>query len=118
MKSARQLFDEARAKIKQVTAAEVRDRVAAGEPITLIDVREANEWNIGHLPNAIHIARGVLESNIDNRVPRDATVVLYCASGNRSALAALSLEEMGYSNVASMAGGFKDWVAIGGDIAD
>ena len=118
MKSAQELFNEARAKIAQVSAADVRRRLDAGEPITLIDVREQNEWNLGHLPGAVHISRGVLESNIEQRVPRDATVVLYCASGNRSAMSALSLEEMGYRSVASMSGGFKDWVAQGGEIAD
>lgn len=118
MKSAQQLFQEARARTTQVSAAEVRKRLDAGERLTLVDVRESNEWNLGHLPGAIHIPRGILESNIDHRVPRDATVVLYCASGNRSALAALSLEEMGYARVESMSGGFKDWVASGGDIED
>jgi rhodanese-related sulfurtransferase len=118
MKTAQQLFAEAKASITQVTAREVQDRLASGEEITLIDVREQNEWNLGHAAPAMYIGRGVLESQIESRVPRDAHVVLICASGNRSALAARTLEEMGYTNVASMAGGFRDWVATGGEVAD
>ena len=67
---------------------------------------------------AVYLSRGVLETSIEARVPRDSTLVLYCASGNRSALAAVTLQEMGYENVASMAGGFRDWVGTGGDVAD
>jgi rhodanese-related sulfurtransferase len=104
--------------ITQVTARETQDRIARGEPLVLIDIREQNEWNLGHAAGAIYIGRGVLESQIEQRVPRDAQIVLYCASGNRTALAARTLGEMGYSNVASMAGGFRDWVASGGEVAD
>jgi rhodanese-related sulfurtransferase len=89
-----------------------------GESFVLIDVRESNEWNLGHIPGAIHISRGILEGQIEARVPRESNIVLYCASGNRSALAALALEEMGYPRVASMSGGIKEWVATGGDIDD
>jgi rhodanese-related sulfurtransferase len=84
----------------------------------LVDVREQNEWNLGHAAPAEYIGRGVLESQVESRVPRDARVVLMCASGNRSALAAVTLQQMGYANVASMAGGFRDWVASGGSVAD
>ncbi len=118
MKTAQQLFAEAKANITEVTAREVQDRLAGGESLVLIDVREQNEWNLGHAAPAMYIGRGVLESQIESRVPRDANVVLICASGNRSALAARTLGEMGYSNVASMAGGFRDWVASGGEVAD
>ncbi len=118
MKTAQQLIAEAKAVITEVTAREVQDRLAGGEPLVLIDIREQNEWNLGHAAPAIYIGRGVLESQIEARVPRDATVVLYCASGNRSALAARTLQEMGYAHVASLAGGFRDWAASGGAIAD
>lgn len=118
IKSGRQLIDEAKARCKEVTAREVQQRVAAGEKMVLLDIREPDEWNLGHIPKADYIARGVLETTIEGRVPREATLILYCASGNRSALAAVTLQEMGYDNVASMAGGFKDWVATGGDIED
>lgn len=118
IKSGQQLIAEAKAKIKQVTTREVQQRLANGEKIVLLDIREANEWNLGHIPNAEYLSRGVLETTIEGRIPRDATIVMYCASGNRSALAAVTLEEMGYEDVASMAGGFRDWVGTGGDVED
>ena len=118
IKTGQQLIAEAKLRISEVTARDVQKRMAAGETITLLDIREANEWNLGHIPGAAWLSRGGMETAIEARVPRDATVVLYCASGNRSALAAVTLNEMGYASVASMAGGFKDWVAIGGDVAD
>jgi rhodanese-related sulfurtransferase len=118
VKSGQQLITEAKTKIKEVTTRDVQQRLANGEKITLLDIREANEWNLGHIPNAVYLSRGVLETSIEARVPRDATLVLYCASGNRSALAAVTLGEMGYENVASMAGGFRDWVGTGGDVED
>ena len=104
--------------VSEVTAREVQDRIARGDALVLIDIREQQEWNLGHAAPAIYIGRGVLESQIEARVPRDAHVVLLCASGNRSALAARTLQEMGYADVASMAGGFRDWVATGGEVAD
>lgn len=118
MKTAQQLIAEAKAAITEVTAREVQDALAHGEALTLIDIREQNEWAMGHAAPAQYIGRGVLESQIEAKVPRDARVVLMCASGNRSALAAVTLTEMGYSNVASLAGGFRDWVASGGAVAD
>lgn len=118
MKTAQEIFANAKSRIREVSAADVRQQLQGDNTPTVIDVREQNEWNLGHVPGAMHIGRGVLESSIEARVPRDANIVLYCASGNRSALAAIALEEMGYGQVASMAGGFKGWVAAGGDIAD
>lgn len=118
MKTAQQLIAEAKAAISEVTPGEVQMALARGEPIVLIDVREQHEWNLGHAEPAMYIGRGVLESQIEARVPRDARVVLMCASGNRSALAARTLQEMGYASAASMAGGFRDWVASGGAVAD
>ncbi|WP_337169692.1 rhodanese-like domain-containing protein [Gemmatimonas aurantiaca] len=118
MKTAQQLIAEAKAQISEVTAREVQDQLARGESLALIDIREQNEWSLGHAKPAQYIGRGVLENQIEAKVPRDARVVLMCASGNRSALAALTLREMGYTNVASMAGGFRDWVASGGEVAD
>lgn len=118
MKTAQQLIAEAKASITEVTAREVQAALARGESLALIDIREQNEWNLGHAAPAQYIGRGVLESQIEAKVPRDARVVLMCASGNRSALAAVTLHEMGYENVASLAGGFRDWVASGGEVAD
>ena len=118
MKTAQQLFADAKAVINETTPREVQEQIARGDPLAFIDIREQNEWNLGHAATAIYIGRGVLESQIESRVPRDTPVVLYCASGNRSALAARVLEEMGYTSVASMAGGFRDWVASGGEVVD
>src|SRR5688500_7205050 len=116
MKTAAQLFAEAKQRITEVSPQDVRDAIARGDDLALIDVREPNEWNLGHLPGAAHIPRGVLESSIESRVPRERRVVLYCASGNRSALAAETLGQMGYRDVASMAGGFRGWAESGGDV--
>lgn len=118
IKSGKQLIAEAKTRIREVSTRDVQQRLANGERMVLLDIREANEWNLGHIPNAVYLSRGVLETTIEERIPREATVVLYCASGNRSALAAVTLQEMGYDNVASMAGGFRDWVGTGGDVAD
>ena len=118
MKTSQQLIDEAKAAIRQVTPQDVLEQVQRGDDIVLVDIREQNEWNLGHLPNALYIGRGVLEREIEKRVPRDANIVLYCASGNRSALSARVLEEMGYTSVASMSGGIREWVDRGGEVED
>lgn len=118
IKTGQQLIAEAKTRIREVTARDVQQRVAKGETMVLMDIREPDEWNLGHIPNAVYLPRGIMETSIEARVPRDATLVLYCASGNRSALAAVTLQEMGYQNVASMAGGFRDWVGTGGDVED
>lgn len=116
MKSAAELFADAKVRVPQVTAADTIAQRAADASVVLIDVREDREWNLGHAAGAVHMSRGTLESKIDTAVPRDATVVLYCASGNRSALSAESLGQMGYTNVSSMAGGFRAWVDANGDV--
>jgi rhodanese-related sulfurtransferase len=117
-KSAADLFAEAKQRITEVTPQDVRDMQARGEEFVLLDVREPNEWNLGHLPNAIHIPRGILESGVEARVPRDQRVVIYCASGNRSALAAETLQQMGYTSASSMSGGFRGWAESGGAVED
>jgi rhodanese-related sulfurtransferase len=116
MKSAPELFADARSRVKEVTAADTIARRTTDSGLVLIDVREDREWNVGHAEGAHHMSRGTLESKIDTVVPRDATIVLYCASGNRSALAAESLQAMGYTNVASMSGGFRAWVDANGAV--
>ncbi len=110
------LVDEAKAHILKVTPAEVMDQQRANEPLMLIDVRDGNEVNLGTIPNAVHLSRGNLEKLIEGVAPRDARIVLFCGSGSRSALAAESLGRMGYLDVASMRGGFRDWADSGGDI--
>ena len=115
-KTATDLFSEARARITQVPPQEVM-RLRETHPATvLIDCREPNEWNLGHVPGAVFIPRGILESNVEAAVPRTAKVVIYCASGNRSALATETLLQMGYTDVSSMSGGIRGWVDAGGDI--
>ena len=116
MKTAAELLAEVKSRITQVTPQQVVEMQKDGEPVTLLDVRELQEVNLGRIPGAVHISRGQLETNVEARIPRDAPVVIYCASGNRSAFAAETLEEMGYSNVASLAGGIRGWMEAGGDV--
>ena len=118
MKSGMDLINEAKQRITEVTPQQVRERKSNGEQMVLLDGREPNEWNLGRVPGAIHLPRGTMETAIEARVPRDATVVIYCASGNRSALAADTLKQMGYADPASMSGGFRGWAESGGEIED
>lgn len=115
-KSGQDLIDEARQQIEEVTPEQVRDMQARNEQAVYLDVREPNEWNLGRLPHAIHLPRGNLESKIEGLVDRNQKIVIYCARGNRSALAALTLKQMGYENVASMSRGIQGWAEIDGAI--
>jgi len=83
-----------------------------------LDVREPAEWNLGRLPGAVLLPRGNLETKVEGLVDRKERVVVYCARGNRSALAALTMKQMGYENVASMSGGIQGWAAIDGEIEE
>ena len=116
MKTGQDLIDEAKQQIEQVTPEQVRDMQARNEPVVYLDVREPNEWNLGRLPGAVHLPRGNLEGKIEGLIARDQKVVIYCARGNRSALAALTMKQMGYQNVASMSRGIQGWADINGDI--
>ena len=116
MKSGHDLIAEAKTRIREVSAEAVKDMILNGERAVYLDVREPNEWNLGHLPAAVHIPRGNLETRIEARVPRDAKVIVYCARGNRSALAADTMREMGYQDVASMAGGWMAWMDAEGPV--
>src|SRR5881628_3508734 len=103
----KELMSQIRARVKEVTPAEVRARGERGEKFVLVDVREKDEVDQGHLPGATHIPRGFLELRIEGLVPdRKTPIVAYCAGGNRSLLAAEGLQRLGYENVVSMAGGF------------
>ncbi len=108
-KTGAELTEEARGRIREVTPAEVAAMRERGEKAVYLDVREPNEWNLGRIPGAVFLPRGQLESKVEDSVPRDAKVVIYCARGNRSALAADTLQQMGYEDVASMSGGFQQW---------
>ena len=108
---------EALAKIQEIAPEDVLQKLRSSEGVILLDVREGEEHSRGHLPGALLIPRGVLEGQAPQMI-RDsgAEVILYCGSGMRSALAADVLQQMGYTNVRSMAGGFRDWSQIGGPV--
>jgi sulfur-carrier protein adenylyltransferase/sulfurtransferase len=117
-KSGTDLIEEAKQRVKQVTPAEAM-RMRENDPsIVYLDVREPNEWNLGRIPGALFIARGNLESRIESTIPREKKIIIYCARGNRSALAADTLQQMGYADVASMSQGFIGWVDAGGEVED
>lgn len=116
MKTAAQLKAEALSRVKEISPQEVLDMQRRGDAITLLDVRDLHEVNLGKIPGTVHISRGNLESKIEAAIPRTARVIVYCASGNRSVYAADTMQQMGYANVASMSGGFRGWVEAGGDV--
>jgi rhodanese-related sulfurtransferase len=108
------LVEQARRRIRELTLAEVKGMLDRSETFHLIDVREESEWARGHLPGARHLCKGIIERDIETAVPDpDARIVLYCGGGFRSALAADTLQEMGYRNVASMDGGWRAWTQAG-----
>ncbi len=112
------LVNEAKKKIKETNVADVKSRADTGEKFLLVDVREDNEWAKGHLPGAIHLGRGIIERDIEQRVPDTNTkLILYCGGGFRSALVADNLQKMGYSKVESMDGGWKGWLEAGLPVA-
>lgn len=111
------LIGQARAEIREIGVAEASEFMEQGP--TVIDVREPNEYVAGFVPEAINIPRGVLEFKVDSfpqLANRERAVLLYCKSGGRSALAAQTLQRLGFSNVASLAGGFDGWVAAGNGV--
>jgi rhodanese-related sulfurtransferase len=104
------LVREAKKHIKEEDVRATKKRLDAGEQLTLVDVREESEWARGHIPNAIHLGKGIIERDIEKAIPeKGAAIVLYCGGGFRSALAADNLRKMGYSNVISMDGGWREW---------
>jgi rhodanese-related sulfurtransferase len=106
--------EEARRQVTETTPTETKARLDRGEPIHLVDVREDHEWAAGHLPNATHLSKGIIERDIEKTIPDpDAPIVLYCGGGYRSAMAAASLAKMGYRNVLSMQSGFSGWTDAG-----
>jgi rhodanese-related sulfurtransferase len=104
------LVNDAKLRVKETNVPDVKRRMDGGEKFVLVDVREDSEWAQGHLPGAIHLGKGVIERDIEQRIPdTSAKLILYCGGGFRSALAADNLQKMGYSNVESMDGGWKGW---------
>ncbi|HYF03030.1 MAG TPA: rhodanese-like domain-containing protein [Patescibacteria group bacterium] len=107
----------AKSNIREINVNTVNEWLKNGEIFNLIDVREESEWAAGHLPQAIHLSKGIIERDIEKKIPeKDAKIVLYCGGGFRSALAADNLQKMGYSNVISMDGGFSGWNNAGYEI--
>ena len=105
-----QIVNDAKSRVREVSVDEVKAKLERGEKFHLVDVREESEYASNHLPGAIHLGKGIIERDIENRVPDPATaMVLYCGGGFRSAIAADSLQKMGYTNVLSMDGGHREW---------
>ena len=104
------IVDDARSRIQECTVADVASWQSANESFRLVDVREESEWARGHLPNAEHLGKGIIERDVEEKIPdQSEKIVLYCGGGYRSALAADNLQKMGYTNVISMDGGFRGW---------
>ena len=108
------LVDDKRARVREVSVDDTRQRMASGAAVHVIDVREESEWAAGHVAGATHLGKGIIERDIEARVAdHGAEVILYCGGGFRSVLAADALQQMGYTNVASMAGGWRAWMEAG-----
>jgi rhodanese-related sulfurtransferase len=112
------LVEDAKKHVRECTTSDVKARLDTGESFLLVDVREESEYAAGHVPTAVHIGRGILERDIEDRVPdKETEIVLYCGGGFRSALAAESLGKMGYEKVISMDGGIRGWKEAGYPLA-
>ena len=110
------LVNDAKSRVREVDVDEARRKLESGRA-KLIDVREESEWEAGHARGAQHLGKGVIERDIEERVPdKKAELILYCGGGFRSALSADSLQKMGYTNAASMAGGWRAWQAAGAPV--
>ncbi len=111
------IVEETRARVRETDVETIRRRLERGESFHLIDVREESEWAAGHLPGARHLGKGIIERDIETAIPdTNAEIVLYCGGGFRSALAADNLQRMGYANVISMDGGFREWKEKGYEV--
>jgi rhodanese-related sulfurtransferase len=110
------IVEEAKSRVREVSVDEARRKLEGGKA-KLVDVREESEWEAGHARGAQHLGKGVIERDIEERVPdKKAELILYCGGGFRSALATDNLQKMGYTNVRSMAGGWRAWQAAGAPI--
>ena len=111
------VVEAAKKEIEEITIEEYTSRQDKGESFVLLDVREDKEWDKGHLPNATHLGKGIIERDIEKTIEnKEEVIVLYCGGGFRSALAAQSLKVMGYKKVFSLVGGFKEWEKKGREI--
>jgi rhodanese-related sulfurtransferase len=122
-----QFLGEARRVVRELTPTEVHSLIRSGDVDVVVDVRERDEWKAGHIPGAVHVPRGVLEWHADPLSPlrqaaitksRHGAVIVVCATGARSLLAAWTLLQMGYTNVGSMRGGYQQWLALGLPLQD
>jgi rhodanese-related sulfurtransferase len=105
-----QIVEDAKKRVREVSIDDIKSRLDRGDKFVLVDVREESEYAKDHLPGAIHLGKGIIERDIEERVPQlNAPLVLYCGGGYRSALAADNLQKMGYTNVLSMDGGIRGW---------
>ena len=112
------LVNDAKSRIREVTVAETQKRMEQDPEVKLIDVREDHEWEDAHAAGAMHLGKGIIERDIETTVPdKDTELILYCGGGYRSALVADVLQKMGYTNVFSMAGGWKAWKESGAEIS-
>lgn len=104
------IVDDAKSRIKETTVDEVKARLDRGEKFLLVDVREDSEWEKDHLPGSVHMGKGVIERDVEQKVPDlNTEMILYCGGGYRSALAADNLQKMGYTRAISMDGGIREW---------
>jgi rhodanese-related sulfurtransferase len=115
-KSGSDLIADAKTRIRESTVDALKSTIGTPGAPVILDVREPAETNLGRIPGAIVIPRGTMETKIEAVVPRDAELVIYCASGNRSALAADTLQQMGYTKVSSLKGGWNAWAQGGGPV--
>ena len=105
-----QIVEDAKTRVREVSIDDIKARLDRGDKFVLVDVREESEYAKDHLPGAIHLGKGIIERDIEERVPElNTPLVLYCGGGYRSALAADNLQKMGYTNVLSMDGGIRGW---------
>jgi rhodanese-related sulfurtransferase len=111
------VVNDAKSRIREVTVAETQERMRENPQAKLIDVREDNEWEAAHATGAVHLGKGIIERDIETTVPaKDTELILYCGGGFRSALAADVLQTMGYTNVFSLAGGWRAWKEAGAGV--
>jgi rhodanese-related sulfurtransferase len=111
------LVNAAKSRIREVSVAETLGRLKSNPQAKLVDVREDHEWDEAHAASSVHLSKGIIERDVEVTIPEKTTeVILYCGGGYRSALAADALQEMGYTNIFSMAGGWKAWKEAGANI--
>jgi rhodanese-related sulfurtransferase len=105
------IVENAKSRVREISVSETQKKLAAGHAFHFVDVREDNEWQRGRATGAVHLGKGIIERDIEAEIPDpDAEIILYCGGGFRSALAADALQKMGYTNVSSMAGGYREWL--------